>query len=287
MKGVIPVHHLPNTGRIPIGVDLIEASDVPVQNDVHRHDFYELFVFATGTGDHMIDLEHVPMEPPCVHLVAPGQVHRLGRSADSTGAVVMFGADALMTPGTTIDVTRLFQVNGRSRAFPLSTDQHREAMALVTAIAQESAPTEEALSGVVNGYLQILLIKCARWQRNAIGVLPAAMDINDAVTRFMEKVEREFLEKRSVSAYANDLNMSPDHLSDLVRKRLGKSAIDVIHERLLLEAKRLLLHASLTVKEVSHALQMEDPAYFNRMFKKAMGMTPLAYREHIREKYQH
>jgi len=56
---------------------------------------------------------------------------------------------------------------------------------------------------------------------------------------------------------------------------------------LLLEAKRLLLHADLSVKEVSHALLMEDPAYFNRMFKKATGMTPVEYRTHIREKYKH
>jgi AraC-like DNA-binding protein len=48
----------------------------------------------------------------------------------------------------------------------------------------------------------------------------------------------------------------------------------------------LLLYADLSIKEVGYALNMKDPAYFTRWFHKAAGMTPVAYREHIREKYQ-
>jgi AraC-like DNA-binding protein len=60
----------------------------------------------------------------------------------------------------------------------------------------------------------------------------------------------------------------------------------VIHDRLLLEARRLLLHGEQSIKEVGYALNLQDPAYFARWFRKADGRTPAEYRQHIREKYQ-
>jgi len=284
MPELIPVHHLPDAGRTMISVDRIEPRGAAVQNDVHRHDFHELFVFATGTGEHMIDLEHVTLKPPCVHLVAPGQVHRLSRSADCTGAAVMFGTDVMIEPTLPIDVKGLFRAAGNGQAFPIDTDQLGEALHLIEEIEKGSNKGE--LPGVVRSYLNILLMKCAHWQGTSGSHRPGRTDHGDPVTRFTDLVELQFLAKRQVHAYAGDLAMTPGHLNELVKKRLGKSASEVVQDRLLLEAKRLLLHAELSVKEVSHALRMEDPAYFNRVFKKATGMTPMEYRTHIREKYQ-
>lgn len=286
MTDVIPVHHLPDAGRAMICIERIDTRDAAVQNDVHRHDFHELFVFAGGTGEHMIDLEHVPMESPCVHLVAPGQVHQLSRSADSHGAVVMFGTDAMMTNDLPPDVAALFNARSGPRSLPVTAAQFSELMTLIDAMEREVAHDQHAPAAIVRSYLGIVLMKCAHWLSASSVDLPANADRNDPVGRFVDQVDREFLTKRQVAAYASDLALSPDHLSELVKKRLGKSASDVVQERLLLEAKRLLLHAELSVKEVSHALRMDDPAYFNRMFKKALGMTPLEYRTHIREKYQ-
>ena len=155
---------------------------------------------------------------------------------------------------------------------------------MVGAVEQET--TRDEVAGVARGYLNILLLKCAHWQQAVHPLQHPHTDRVDPVMRFMDLVEREFLGKRHVSAYASDLALSPGHLNELVKKRLGKSASEVLQDRVLLEAKRLLLHADLSVKEVSHALRMDDPAYFNRMFKKATGMTPVEYRTHIREKYQ-
>lgn len=285
-KEIIPVHHLPEVGPVAIGVERIVARGSEVMNDVHRHDFHELFIFGTGTGDHMIDLDHIPVRPPCIHLVAPGQVHRLYRSGDSSGVVVMFGPEALI--GQPVPPEVLAQLrSGTWAALAITPPMLAELMHLVEQLEGEADRVSGPLPGVLQGYLGILLIKVAHWWREGQPASHRAEAPTDIVDRFVVSVSTSFLEKRQVGGYASDLAISPGHLNDLVKKRLGKSASDVLQERLLLEAKRLLLHADLSVKEVSHALRMEDPAYFNRMFKKATGMTPVEYRTHIREKYKH
>ena len=285
-KEVIPLHHLPAVGPIAIGVERIVARGTEVMNDVHRHDFHELFIFGTGTGDHMIDLDHIPLHPPCVHLVAPGQVHRLYRSGDSSGAVVMFAPEVLIGQPVAPDLQAQLRA-GTSAALSITPAMLAELMQLVEQIEGERERTTGPLPGVLQGYFGILLIKVAHWWREAEPTTLQPEGPTDVVDRFIASVSTSFLEKRQVGMYASDLSISPGHLNELVKKRLGKSASDVLQERLLLEAKRLLLHADLSVKEVSHALRMEDPAYFNRMFKKATGMTPVEYRTHIREKYKH
>ena len=60
----------------------------------------------------------------------------------------------------------------------------------------------------------------------------------------------------------------------------------LIRQRRLLEAKRLLSHSDLTASEIGYRLRFRDPSYFGRFFRQGAGMTPAAFREEIREKYQ-
>lgn len=232
----------------------------------------------------MIDLVHLDLHAPAIHIVAPGQVHKLDREIGSEGFVVMFvpgiqhpvlsdpRVRSLLRPGPTI---------GR---FELHRDHILEAAVLAEQMKAERSTMEAGCNEVLENLLAILMLKCWRWsQLKKDASLP---DRNDIVAQFLEKVDREFLVKKQVGAYADDLAISAGHLNELVKKRLGRTASELLHERLLLEAKRLLLHSSLSVKEVSFELGMEDPAYFTRMFRKATGTTPGEFRDHIREKYQ-
>lgn len=280
----IPTHHLPGRSRIPTRVEQILPTGDAVSNDVHRHDFYELFFFATGTGEHMIDLEQHSISAPCVHLVAPGQVHCLVRSADMEGLVVMFAPDAQLGQGHAARAA-LFARAERSCTIPLSRAQMTEGSALVRLMEEELKQTEGPVAEVVEGFLGVLLIKCAHWSKDAD--TQGVLDSGDPVRRFLALLETGYLQDRQVSHYADLLAMSADHLNEHVKKRLGRTASSVIQDRLLLEAKRLLLHADLSIKEVGYALNLKDPAYFTRWFHKAAGVPPATYRDQVREKYKH
>ncbi len=281
----IPTLALASRSADPVRVEHIVPVGGTVHNDVHRHDYDELFFFAAGSGTHMIDLQQHPVVTPSMHLVGAGQVHQLSRSAEMRAVVVEFGKEALLRLGSTVHA-ELFTRADRPLSVPLDTACMGESQALVALMEQELTRRGPVMTEVVRGYLDILLIKCAQWVRERSASTGALVEEHDPVRRFQELVERGYLQERQVAHYADKLALSADHLNELVKKRLGRTASAVIHDRLMLEAKRLLLHGDQSIKEVGYLLNMKDPAYFTRWFGKAEGMTPVAYRAHIREKYQ-
>jgi AraC family transcriptional regulator, transcriptional activator of pobA len=276
---------MPARSRIPTRVERIEPTVAAVNNGVHRHDFHELFFFASGSGTHMIDLEQLTVKAPCVHVVAPGQVHQLQRSADMQGLVVMFGTDAHLGQGHAARAELFANADGAS-AFALDALRLREAEALVQQMETELERSTGPVAEIVEGYLGILLIKCAHWARTARSIDSTTEATTDVVRRFIDLVERGYLTERQVNHYAEQLAVSADHLNELVKARLDRTASKVIQDRLFLEAKRLLLHADMSIKEVGYALNMSDPAYFTRWFSKMEGRAPADYRTHIRELYK-
>lgn len=102
---------------------------------------------------------------------------------------------------------------------------------------------------------------------------------------FQAKINECYRELREVSDYASLLNISAGHLSELVKIQSGKPAIKHIHERLILEAQRLLFHTDHALKEIAFDLGFSDTSYFNRFFKRETGLTPSAYRASIRKMY--
>uniref|UniRef100_UPI003342492F helix-turn-helix domain-containing protein n=1 Tax=Castellaniella defragrans TaxID=75697 RepID=UPI003342492F len=98
--------------------------------------------------------------------------------------------------------------------------------------------------------------------------------------RFGELLDRSHTAHHDVAYYARSLGITPAHLNTVTRGQAGKSPLELIHERLLLEAGRNLVYTSMTISEISYELGFSDPAYFTRFFKKASGMSPKAFRQH-------
>ncbi len=102
---------------------------------------------------------------------------------------------------------------------------------------------------------------------------------------FHAKINECFRELHEVGDYASLLHISAGHLSEVVKVQSGKPAIKHIHERLVLEARRLLLHTHHSLKDIAFDLGFADASYFNRFFKRETGETPAEYRTNIRKMY--
>lgn len=95
---------------------------------------------------------------------------------------------------------------------------------------------------------------------------------------FTQQLERHFREHLSIEQYAQRLGISAAHLNALCRRLAGQSALQMINQRLLLEAKRCLVYTAMTINQVSDSLGFSEPAYFSRFFKRGTGQSPKAFR---------
>ena len=133
-------------------------------------------------------------------------------------------------------------------------------------------------------YMRVLAIYLSRLYTAQFSSSEALPD-RVLLKKYLAKIEENYNEQHEVACYADMLNISAGHLSDVVKEQSGKPAIAHIHERLILEAKRLLFHTDQSIKELAFGLGFEDASYFNRFFKRIVGDTPVAYRTTIREMY--
>ena len=90
------------------------------------------------------------------------------------------------------------------------------------------------------------------------------------------------IQKPTVQFFANKLNVTPNYLSDTVRHHSGKSALIIIHDFVIEEAKNQLTNSKLTVSEISYQLGFEYPNYFSRLFKRKTNLSPTQYRKSVK-----
>jgi len=255
----------------------------------HRHNYYEVLYFKESGGWHEIDFNSFPVNAGTLHFISPEQVHLLRRDAHVTGFVLSFSKEFFFgDPSGTgfIDSLPFFDNPGIQPLLSVGdANLGAEMDQLLVKIEDEYASGHEDSGELLRIYLSALLIQARRLYIPHTGN-DASVPLRSELTRkFKKLVEEHFRQHKSVTAYAGMLNITAGHLSDTIQKDTGRTASEIIQQRIVLEAKRLLFHSSKSVKEIAFELQYEDPSYFSRFFKTHADLTPEQFRSHIREKY--
>ncbi|MGZ8544265.1 MAG: helix-turn-helix domain-containing protein, partial [Flavisolibacter sp.] len=97
--------------------------------------------------------------------------------------------------------------------------------------------------------------------------------------KFIHLVNNYYLEKRTIEEYAAILFITPNHLSQTIKAASGKNALAIINERIMTEAKSLILYTDFDMSQIAWQLNFSDPANFGKFFKRYSGTTPLEFRK--------
>lgn len=243
----------------------------------HSHTFYLVMWISRGSGSHTIDFRTYSIRPHQLYFLTPGQVHSWQLAADTEGF------NLFLEPGFFRS-----RLGNRLQQYPfyhshqhlplLEVTEQQALFADLFAYAyQEYAQNQINRSEVFLSFVHILLESANRLYDQQL--TQTASHFYDRIRQFEDLLEEQFIDVRTVSQYAAQMGLTPNHLNYICQKVLGKTASQLMHERLLIEAKRLLIHTPKSVKEVGFHLGFDDPSYFVRFFKKYAGHTPIEFRQ--------
>ncbi len=280
----IAVDRLPDTGT-PLQVVLVEDASFGTAapqgaRDPHRHDYHELIWTREGSGEHLIDGEPSSVEPSTITVIGRGQVHVFERAAGLGGAVIRFGAEMLADGAA---ARWLIEARGaRTVAVPPSAVEALEAT--IRALAAESARPPDACSlELQRHFLSALLLWIERWYD---ATRTERRDTDDADQqlhrRFAAVLERDFARHHDAAHYADALAVPAAQLSKTLAGVTGRPTKQLITDRVMLEAARLLRFSDLTVGEIAFRAGFDDQLYFSRAFKRHYREAPVRYRERRR-----
>jgi AraC family transcriptional activator of pobA len=263
-------------------LEAMQLDDDPVR-EPHRHDYHELIWVASGDGEHLIDGSPVPVQPGTVMLIGRGQVHVLKRAEGLVGAVLRIGDELLADESRRAASGWLLAGRG-GRSIPVPPSERERLDATIDAIAAESVRPPDPYSGRLERHLiATVLLWVERWY-DASRI--EGRDADDAdielQRRFAELLEGEYAQHHEAAYYADALAVPAAALSRALTQVTGRGTKDLVLDRVMLEAARLLRFTEKSVGEVAFEVGYDDPFYFSRAFKRRFGDAPQAYRDRVR-----
>lgn len=253
----------------------------------HRKDYFFMALVEQGDSRHWIDFLPYTIKPRHFYFTVPQQVHLKEESKPMKGYVLSFTEAFLMLEeNRTLRNLPIITNPLSMHELVLSDDDHAYLKDVLSKLTAEYNAGGVWQNQMLASWLRVALIYLSRLYNEQFGEHRVTQNYCLSLFRkFQELIGEQYATTHDVATYANFLNITPGHLNDSVKQHSGKTAISHIHHRLLVEAKRSLLHTALSVKEIADQLGFEDAAYFNRFFKRLTDTTPMSFRQQIREMY--
>jgi len=247
----------------------------------HRTNFYHVFWFQKAPKIHLVDFKPLHNLENTLLFVNKDQVQTFQHSQKVRGKVLLFtdnffakSHDDLMVLKNSI----LFNDFIETAVIKLLKDS--TLVDCFQKIEQEFVfRDDEYTHDILQTLLHTFLLHCER-ERKKIGYqeIRKGADL-DYTTLYKDLLNLHYKSLKSVSGYASQINVSEKRLTQATTKAVGKTPKELIDERVMLEAKRLIVHTNQSIKQIGYELGFDEPTNFIKFFKKHVGSTPIEFRE--------
>jgi len=264
-NGRLTVDRLADPSEL-VEVITIDGLDVGCENEIarepHRHDYHELIRMRSGTGVHAVDDSIVSVAPETVTLIGRGQVHVFAQAEGVSGAAVRFDAQLVQSASAgRADPTWLL-VGCGGRVVHVPEDEVAALESTIAALASESArPVDERSADLQRHLLSGLLLWVERWYDAERSERPEPHDAAVQLYRHFARVlERDFARHHDAAHYAEELAVPASALSQALTQASGRSTKELVTERVMDEAARLLRFSDRSVSEIAYLTGFRRPA---------------------------
>ena len=246
----------------------------------HKHDFYHLLLFTKGGGSHLIDFQRFVVQPYQIYFMNPGQVHSWNFEGEVDGYVINFSIpffQAFLLNPDYVQQLPCFSGILANSVINIPENLQAEVYKIFESIIEESEMGNKLSLDMIKALMVQLFITISRlvFENTNLNV---KSNNYSTLRKFLNLIEKNVSILKFPSEYAELLYLTPNHLNAICKELLGKSAGEMIRNRVVLEAKRLMVNLDLSISEIAYELNFTDNSYFSKFFKKYTGKTPEEFR---------
>lgn len=264
-----------------IFLELIETRskgfDWVIKPHIHAH-LYQIFCIESGKIILDSSAQSQPLKTPCILVIPPNTLHGLNYSVDVKGSILTV-SDTVFDDLFPSSASLSFEFE-TLKYVALIPNSFKKFNLLINEFNEELFTNKIGKKVMLNSLLQQLFISIHRM------VLINTNDIHGDTNitlhyyrRFIQLVK--IADKKSIPDFAKELGITAVHLNRICNQICSKSALFIVQEYLMEQAKNYLSHTSLTIAEIAYLLDFEYPNYFARVFKKLNGVSPKEYRHRL------
>ncbi|MBS2100757.1 helix-turn-helix domain-containing protein [Carboxylicivirga linearis] len=252
-------------------------------DDPARREFFEIVWLYDEDALHIPQHSFQTLRGDWIYLIPPYRVHQLNK-AGKKGILISFKRELVEgdLKEFILDIFRMFNIQGEFSCLQVN-EQSAKGLASVFDLLMEEYQKEESQLVMIKALLKVFLLKLIELKEQHF----TKQDINEKrIYEFMLLLEMNYLEERTAEFYADKLGISAKRLNQILKEKLNKTAMQLIHDRVVLEAKRQIIHSENTIKEIGFNLGFKDSSYFSRFFKQLTKQTPQEFQQSVKEHVQ-
>ncbi len=285
-KTAVPVYQLYGEDQQWLTPDQVHCESIASRSRLHNweikphrhHGLFQVLWLEDGSALLQLDDRRGQLDAGQMLLLPQHCVHGFQFSPAAKGQVITLAYPLFERLGGGISHLLTSFSGPRILELAASSEKHL-IISLLAAVAQEYHGNAAHRRVLVESLLTALLVCVLRHSAgNLAGNADEPVRARQHLVQFGELIEADFTSQHPLQYYAQKIGISSAHLNAVCRQLAQRSALDLIHERITLEARRNLVYTSMTVQAISNALGFSDPAYFTRFFKRQTGLSPKAFR---------
>lgn len=252
--------------------------DWEIQEHLHA-ELFQLFILHEGEGILTSEKKKLPLKGPCIVIIPANILHGFHFEPGITGEVFTFlesYLESILKNNQSIlhafTAQKIIDFTSKTKLFELINTYKNH---IIEELFEEESEKKTSLQLL----FQLLLIQIFRADLSSEKT--SLLTGNRTLKHFQDffKLVKKDLNRKRIEEYAQELGITTVHLNRVCQKIVQKTAVQIVNEYVIGDAKRYLLNTSYSISEISYFLNFNDPAYFTRLFKKVTGVSPSEFRK--------
>jgi AraC family transcriptional activator of pobA len=269
-NGLLPIHSLSDESKQINILPLDHTNPYDFKRE-HRHTYFEIMLIENGGCNQLIDFKNYEGSNFSCYIICPQQIHLMNRN-DATGTVIQFTEYRINSPELRAGLRQLAFYENAAIVFEKQIEFFNELQMILNVLSnylsKNNATNNSLVTHLLEAFVSLVL------ENSCLNTDSKKHLDKKLLIDFYQLLEMNYSNNVGVQFYIEQLNTTEKKLSETSKKHTGLSPLQVIHTRILLEAKRMLLFEDTTHKEMAYNLGFDSPASFSSFIKSKTGLSP-------------